>query len=75
MESACTFLGQVDDITKKYVIERSQGLIFPVKWHEPFGLAVTESLYLGAPVFATPYGSLPELVNEEVDFSQTANPI
>ena len=62
------FLGQVDDITKKYVIERSQGLIFPVKWHEPFGLAVTESLYLGAPVFATPYGSLPELVNEEVGF-------
>ncbi|MGR5543430.1 glycosyltransferase, partial [Vibrio campbellii] len=35
-------------------------------WHEPFGLAVTESLYFGCPVFASPYGSLPELVNEDV---------
>ena len=43
-------------------------MIFPVKWDEPFGLAITESLYFGAPVFATPYGSLPELVKPEVGF-------
>ena len=33
-----------------------------MRWHEPFGLAVIESLYFGCPVFATPYGALPELV-------------
>ena len=37
-------------------------------WHEPFGLAIIESLYLGCPVIATPYGSLPELVSEETGF-------
>lgn len=50
------------------LLNGSKGLIFPVLWDEPFGIAITESLYFGAPVFGTPYGSLPELVNEEVGF-------
>lgn len=62
------FHGMVDNIAKKAVIERSRGLIFPVTWHEPFGLAITESLYYGAPVFGTPYGSLPELVPNQVGY-------
>ncbi len=45
---------------------RSRGLIFPVVWHEPFGLAAIESLYCGAPVFSTPYGALAEIVIPEV---------
>ena len=56
------FRGMVDDQGKAEVLTRSRGLIFPVTWHEPFGLAVVESLYYGSPVFATPYGALPELV-------------
>lgn len=60
------FHGMVDDVAKADIIARSQGLLFPVRWHEPFGLAVVESLFYGAPVFATPYGSLPELVTPEV---------
>ena len=43
------------------LLQGSRGLIFPVLWHEPFGLAVIESLYFGCPVYATPYGALPEL--------------
>ncbi|NVD05370.1 glycosyltransferase family 4 protein [Vibrio sp. JPW-9-11-11] len=62
------FLGMVDDTTKSQVMTQSKGLIFPVTWHEPFGLAITESLYFGCPVFGTPYGSLPELVSDEVGF-------
>lgn len=62
------FGGMVDDARKKMIIERSKGLLFPVTWNEPFGLAIIESLYLGSPVFATPYGSLPELVTSEVGF-------
>jgi glycosyltransferase involved in cell wall biosynthesis len=49
-------------------LNSSKGLIFPVLWHEPFGLAITESLFYGCPIFATPYGSLPELVNPEIGF-------
>lgn len=62
------FHGMVDDRLKKIIMQQSKGLIFPVTWHEPFGLAITESLYMGAPVFGTPYGSLPELVTPEVGF-------
>lgn len=56
------FHGMVGGEQKFRLLNASQGLIFPVRWHEPFGLAVIESLYFGCPVFATPYGALPELV-------------
>lgn len=62
------FFGMVNDIKKAEVIQSSKGLIFPVRWHEPFGLAIIESLYYGAPVFATPYGSLPELIDSRVGY-------
>ncbi len=62
------FYGMVGDQTKREVISRSKGLIFPVLWDEPFGLAITESLYLGAPVYGSQRGSLPELVAGDVGF-------
>lgn len=62
------FYGMVDDTVKQQVIQGSRGLLFPVRWHEPFGLAIIESLYFGAPVFGTPYGSLPELVPRACGF-------
>ncbi len=62
------FYGMVGGEEKLTVLRASKGLVFPVKWNEPFGLAITESLYFGCPVFGTPYGSLPELVNSEVGF-------
>jgi glycosyltransferase involved in cell wall biosynthesis len=60
-----SFLGMVGGEQKFEVMRHSRGLVFPVRWHEPFGLAVIESLYFGCPVFSTPYGALPELVTEE----------
>ncbi|MEF9987186.1 MAG: glycosyltransferase [Bacteroidales bacterium] len=56
---------------KLNILKESKGLIFPVIWNEPFGLAITESLYCGAPVFGTPYGSLPELITKETGFLTT----
>jgi hypothetical protein len=60
------FMGMVGGARKNHLLNGSRGLLFPVRWHEPFGLAITESLYFGCPVFGTPYGSLPELVPGEV---------
>lgn len=60
------FSGMVGGEEKLRMLAASKGLIFPVRWPEPFGLAITESLYSGCPVFGTPYGSLPELVTSEV---------
>ena len=61
-----SFKGMVDDNQKRAYLQQSKGLIFPVLWHEPFGLAIIESLYFGCPVFGTAYGSLPELIIPEV---------
>jgi glycosyltransferase involved in cell wall biosynthesis len=63
-----SFCGMVGGKEKNQILDESKGLLFPVRWHEPFGLAITESLYFGCPVFATPYGSLPEIINKEVGF-------
>ncbi len=68
LSSRITFHGMVGGEEKLNLIRPSKGLIFPVRWHEPFGLAITESLYMGCPVFGTPYGSLPEIVHKEVGF-------
>jgi len=62
------FHGMVGGAEKDRLLNESKGLIFPVRWHEPFGLAIIESLYYGCPVFGTPYGSLPELVKEDFGF-------
>lgn len=56
------FCGTVSGAKKHALIRNSSGLIAPVRWHEPFGLVFIESLYLGTPVFSTPYGALPEIV-------------
>ena len=60
------FHGMVGGQQKFDLLNGSRGLILPVRWHEPFGLAVIESLYFGCPVFATPHGALPELVTPEL---------
>lgn len=68
------FYGMVGGKIKLDLIHRSKALLFPVLWHEPFGIAIIESLYMGCCVLATPYGSLPELIIPEVGFlSDNAN--
>ena len=65
ISSKLTFHGMVGGEQKNKLVSNSKGLIFPVLWHEPFGLAVIESLYLGCPVFATPFGALPDIITQE----------
>jgi len=60
------YLGMLGGEAKNKALNRAKALVFPVLWNEPFGLAVIEAMYFGCPVLATPYGSLPELVNEQV---------
>jgi len=57
-----SFKGSVDNFQKAKYLNKSKGMIFPALWHEPFGLAIIESIYFGCPVFGSTYGSLPELI-------------
>ncbi len=61
-----TYLGMVGGTKKNLWLNRGRALLFPVRWHEPFGLAVIEAMYFGCPVVGTPYGAVPELVTPEV---------
>lgn len=62
------FKGMKGGTEKNNILNGSRGLLFPVLWHEPFGLAIIESLYFGCPVIGTTYGSLPELVPPTLGF-------
>jgi glycosyltransferase involved in cell wall biosynthesis len=66
LDRNASFAGMVGGERKNEELRGSRGLIFPVLWHEPFGIAIVESLYFGCPVVGTPYGSLPELVPTNV---------
>lgn len=44
------------------LVAGARAMLFPLRWEEPGGTAVVESLALGTPVVALPRGCLPELV-------------
>lgn len=60
------YYGMLGGEEKRGLLSRARCLIFPVRWEEPFGLALTEALASGAYVVGTPYGSLPEIITPEV---------
>ncbi|HYM51560.1 MAG TPA: glycosyltransferase [Candidatus Limnocylindrales bacterium] len=45
---------------------QAQGLLMPVKWDEPFGLAAAEAMAAGCPVAAYARGALPEVIGDRV---------
>ncbi|WP_339757393.1 glycosyltransferase [uncultured Winogradskyella sp.] len=67
--------GMVNDKQKMAILSKSKGLIFTVKWHEPFGLAIIESLFAGCPIFGSTLGSLPELITDDVGVTSDDNDI
>jgi len=62
------FCGEVSDKRKADLIAGARGLIFPIRWEEPFGLVVTEALVSGTPVITTPRGAMGEIITPEVGF-------
>ena len=60
--------GIVGGDKKMDIIRSCDFMVFPVRWHEPFGIAVIEAMSQGLPVIGSSYGSLPELITEDVGF-------
>ncbi len=58
-------MGMVTDIQKMELLKKCDALLFPVRWHEPFGIAILEAYSQGLPVISSNHGSLPELVNDK----------
>jgi glycosyltransferase involved in cell wall biosynthesis len=60
------FLGEADTAAKYELLGGAVALLNPIRWPEPFGLVMIESLAAGTPVIATPMGSAPEIVDDGV---------
>lgn len=54
----------VDESKKVEIYGHSKALLFPLKWSEPFGMTLIESMATGTPVIAYANGSIPEIVKD-----------
>jgi glycosyltransferase involved in cell wall biosynthesis len=61
------FEGELDDAGKERLLGGARGLLFPIDWPEPFGIAMIEALACGTPVIAYARGSVPEIVEDGVN--------
>jgi glycosyltransferase involved in cell wall biosynthesis len=60
------FIGEIAEHQKTEFLGEAVGLLFPIAWREPFGLAMIEAMACGTPVLAMGNGSVPEVVDEGV---------
>ncbi len=58
--------GMVDQKKKIELMSRADALVNPVRWHEPFGVNMIEAFSQGIPVIGSSYGSLKEVIREDV---------
>ncbi len=56
------YLGEVPYEEKLRLLGGARATLFPIRWNEPFGLVMLESLACGTPVLAFSEGAAPEVV-------------
>jgi glycosyltransferase involved in cell wall biosynthesis len=59
-------VGELNDKSKAPFLAGAAALLFPIEWPEPFGLVMIEAMACGTPVIAFRYGSVPEVVEEDI---------
>lgn len=56
------YLGEINHVKKAELLGNAAITLFPINWHEPFGLVMIESMATGTPVIAINLGSVQEVV-------------
>ncbi len=57
-----TYVGEVTQTDKVRLLGGARATLFPIRWNEPFGLVMLESMACGTPVLAFDEGAAPEVV-------------
>ncbi|WFP65887.1 glycosyltransferase family 4 protein [Mesorhizobium sp. WSM4904] len=60
------YVGEIAEDEKAGFLGNAAGLLFPIDWPEPFGLAPIEAMACGTPVIAWNCGALPEIIDQGV---------
>ncbi len=58
------YIGEVDTEAKKRWYRHAKATLFPIRWGEPFGMVLIESMACGTPVLAFGAGAVPEIVTD-----------
>jgi glycosyltransferase involved in cell wall biosynthesis len=61
------YLGPADLGMKNKILGKARAMIFPTKHQETFGLIIAESFACGTPVIAYGNGSIPEIIQDNVN--------
>ena len=63
LDDRIEYIGEVGHDDKVRLLGGATALVNPIRWPEPFGLVMIESLACGTPVLAFDEGSAPELID------------
>lgn len=56
------YIGELGSDQKKQWYRYARATVFPIRWEEPFGLVLIESMACGTPILAFNEGAVPEIV-------------
>jgi glycosyltransferase involved in cell wall biosynthesis len=56
------YIGELGTAAKKHWYRHAQATLFPIRWGEPFGMVLIESMASGTPILAFGKGAVPEIV-------------
>ena len=60
------YVGEIAEDEKAEFLGNAAGLLFPIDWPEPFGLAAIEAMACGTPTIGWNCGALPEVIDHGV---------
>jgi glycosyltransferase involved in cell wall biosynthesis len=61
------YVGEVGGARKQHLFADAFAFLMPIRWPEPFGLVMVESLAAGTPVLAFAHGAAPEIVEHGIN--------
>jgi glycosyltransferase involved in cell wall biosynthesis len=60
------FIGEIEEKHKAEFLGNATAMLFPINWHEPFGIVMIEAMACGTPVIAFNCGSVSEVIEHGV---------